>query len=104
MRISIVTPSFNQCGYLHRTAESILSQRGPFELEWIVVDGGSADGTVDLLALLASSDPRVQFTSGPDRGQSHAINVGMTRAKGDVVAWLNSDDLYAPGALATVAD
>jgi glycosyltransferase involved in cell wall biosynthesis len=104
MRISIVTPSFNLCGYLRRTAESILSQQGPFEIEWIVMDGGSTDGSVDLLRTLAAWDPRVCFTSEPDRGQSDAINKGLARATGDVAAWLNADDLYAPGALAAVTE
>ncbi len=103
-RISIVTPSFNLCDYLRRTADSVLSQSGPFDLEWLVIDGGSTDGTVELLRSLAASDPRVHFTSEADRGQSHAINKGLARATGDVVAWLNADDLYAPGALRSVAE
>lgn len=101
MKVSIVTPSFNGRRYLEATARSILSQSGPFELEWVVVDGGSTDGTVDFLGTL--DDPRVRWTSEADRGQSHAINKGMDAASGDVVAWLNTDDLYAPGALAAVA-
>jgi glycosyltransferase involved in cell wall biosynthesis len=101
VKISVVTPSFNQCGFLARTAESILSQRGDFELEWIVVDGGSTDGSVELLRGI--TDPRVLVTSEPDRGQSHAINKGLALARGDVIAWLNADDLYPPGALAEVA-
>jgi glycosyltransferase involved in cell wall biosynthesis len=102
VKISIVTPSYNQCPFLRRTMDSILSQTGPFDLEWVVVDGGSTDGTLDLLR--AASDPRLRWTSGPDSGQSHAINKGLDAISGDVVAWLNSDDLYAPGALAAVAD
>lgn len=102
MKLSIVTPSFNQRTFLERTARSILGQRGNFELEWIVIDGGSTDGSVELLRSMA--DPRLHLTSEPDRGQSHAINKGLARAGGDVVAWLNSDDLYADGALAAVAE
>jgi glycosyltransferase involved in cell wall biosynthesis len=107
VRISIVTPSFNQHGFLVRTAESVLSQRGKgeadFDVEWIVVDGGSTDGTVEFLRSL--SDPRVRWVSESDRGQSHAINKGMSLTHGaHVVAWLNSDDLYAPGALAAVSE
>lgn len=101
MKISIITPSFNQCGFLPRTAESILSQAGDFAFEWLVIDGGSADGSAAYLASIR--DPRVRFTSEPDRGQSHAINKGLAAAGGDVVAWLNADDEYAPGALAAVA-
>jgi glycosyltransferase involved in cell wall biosynthesis len=101
MKISIITPSFNQRAFLARTAHSILSQTGHFELEWIVVDAASTDGTIDLLRSL--NDPRLTFTSEPDRGQSHAINNGLAAAGGDVIAWLNADDLYVPGALSAVA-
>jgi glycosyltransferase involved in cell wall biosynthesis len=101
MRISIITPSFNQAGFLARTARSILSQSGAFDLQWIVIDGQSTDGTTDLLTSL--KDSRLEWISEPDRGQSHAINKGLALAKGDVVAWLNSDDLYKPNALAAVA-
>jgi glycosyltransferase involved in cell wall biosynthesis len=101
VKISIVTPSFNGAPYLREAGASILSQAGPFELEWIVVDGGSTDGTLDLLR--SYDNPRVRWVSEPDRGQSHAINKGFATATGDVVAWLNADDLYTPGALAAVA-
>jgi glycosyltransferase involved in cell wall biosynthesis len=101
MRISIITPSFNQAAFLTRTARSILSQSGAFDLQWIVIDGESTDGTKDLLSSL--HDARLTWVSEPDRGQSHAINKGLAMADGDVVAWLNSDDLYKPGALGAVA-
>jgi glycosyltransferase involved in cell wall biosynthesis len=101
MKLSIVTPSFNGLRFLDRTARSILSQSGDFELEWIVVDGGSTDGTLDFLRNL--NDPRLHWVSEGDRGQSHAINKGLTMAGGDVVAWLNTDDVYTPGALDAVA-
>jgi len=101
MKISIVTPSYNGRRFLDATAGSILSQSGDFELEWVVVDGGSTDGTIEFLREL--KDARVRWTSEPDRGQSHAINKGMDAATGDVVAWLNTDDVYAPEALAEVA-
>ena len=101
MKLSIITPSLNQRLFLARTAESILSQTGDFDLEWIVIDGASTDGTLELLQSLR--DPRLTFTSEPDRGQSHAINKGLSAADGDVVAWLNADDRYAPGALAAVS-
>jgi glycosyltransferase involved in cell wall biosynthesis len=101
MLFSIVTPSFNQAGFLVRTADSILKQAGDFQLQWIVVDGGSTDGTINLLRSL--DDPRVTWISEPDRGQAHAVNKGLARADGDIIGWLNSDDLYAAEALATVA-
>ena len=81
---------------------SLLTQAGDFDLEWIIVDDGSKDGTLDLLQSIA--DPRVRWTSGPDAGQSQAINKGLDSINGDVVTWLNSDDLYVPGTLAAVAD
>jgi glycosyltransferase involved in cell wall biosynthesis len=103
VKLSIVTPSFNGRRFLEETGRSILSQAGDFELEWVVVDGESTDGTVDLLRRFAD-DPRVRWTSESDRGQSHGINKGLAAASGDVVAWLNTDDLYTPGALAAVAN
>lgn len=104
MKITVVTPTFNRRAFLERTGRSILSQAGDFELEWLVIDGGSTDGTPDWLAATASGDPRVRFVSESDRGQSHAINKGFAAATGDVVSWLNADDEYPPAALAAVAD
>jgi len=103
VKISIVTPTFNSRRFLAQTGDNILSQQGPFELEWLVVDGGSNDGTVELLRSL-NGEPRVRWLSEKDRGQSHAINKGLAMARGDVVAWLGADDLYRHGALAAVAD
>ena len=103
VKITIVTPSFNGRRFLEETSRSILSQQGDFDLEWIVIDGGSTDGTPDFLRTF-DHDPRVRWLSEGDRGQSHAINKGLAMAGGDVVAWLNTDDLYAPGALAAVAE
>ena len=100
MRFSIVTPSFNQARYLGETGRSVLSQTG-VDLEWLVIDGGSTDGTLDYLQSL--TDPRIRWISEKDQGQSHAINKGLAMATGDVVAWLNSDDVYADHALSRVA-
>lgn len=100
MRISIVTPSFNQAHFIERTIESVVSQRGDFELEYRVVDGGSTDGTIDILERY----PQVQWSSERDNGQVDAINKGLRAATGDVVGWLNSDDVLLPGALQRVAD
>lgn len=102
MKITIVIPSFNQRGFIGATLDSVLSQQGDFDLAVDVVDGGSTDGTVDLLRDV--TDPRVNWTSEPDNGQSDAINKGLRRATGDVVSWLNSDDVYTPGTLAAVAE
>jgi glycosyltransferase involved in cell wall biosynthesis len=100
MRISIVTPSFDQAPFIERTIESVLGQQGDFELQYVVVDGGSTDGTVDILERYGS---RFEWSSEPDKGQVDAINKGLRRLDGDVVGWLNSDDVLLPGALARVA-
>jgi glycosyltransferase involved in cell wall biosynthesis len=97
-RMTIVTPSYNQGEFIEQTIESVLSQGYP-DLEYMVMDGGSDDGTLDVLRRY---DGRLSWISEPDRGQSHAINKGLQRATGDVVAFLNSDDLYEPGALLQV--
>lgn len=104
MKLSIVTPSLNGFRYLASAGESVLSQAGGVEVEWVVIDGGSSDGTVEWLTEQVAADPRVRFVSEPDRGQAHAINKGLALATGDVVAWLNTDDLYTPGAFAAVAE
>jgi glycosyltransferase involved in cell wall biosynthesis len=101
LRISLVTPSFNQGEFIARTIDSVLSQRGDFELDYHVVDGGSTDSTLSILK--SYQDSRFSFVSEKDEGQSHAINKGLTAARGDIVAWLNSDDVLLPGALSAVA-
>lgn len=99
-KISIVTPSFNQGAYIEETLLSVLHQNYP-NAEHIVVDGGSSDGT---LAILERYRDRLAYVvSEPDNGQSHAINKGMARTTGEILTWLNSDDMLAPGALAAVA-
>ncbi len=100
MRITVVTPSFNQGAFIERTIESVASQRGPFEIEHLVIDGGSTDAT---LSILRRNEGRLRWVSEPDRGQCDAINKGFRMATGDVLAWLNSDDTYEPGALAEVS-
>jgi glycosyltransferase involved in cell wall biosynthesis len=100
LRISLVTPSFNQVQFVGRTIDSVLAQSGDFDLDYFVIDGGSTDGTLDLLR---HYEGRLGWVSEKDRGQSDAINKGLRRAQGDVVGWLNSDDLLLPGALARVA-
>jgi hypothetical protein len=99
-KITIVTPSFGQGLYIEETIRSVLLQNYP-ALEYIVMDGGSTDGT---LAILKRYAPWLaQWESAPDRGQSHALNKGYVRATGEIYGWINSDDYYLPGALASVA-
>ncbi len=99
-RITIVTPSLNQGQFLEETIRSVLLQGYP-DLEYIVIDGGSLDGSV---GIIGKYETRLAYwVSERDRGQSHAVNKGFTRATGRIHAYLNSDDLYEPGALRTVA-
>ena len=100
LRISLVTPSFNQGEFIERTIESVLSQRGDFELDYSIVDGGSTDTT---LAVLRRYEGRLSYVSEKDDGQVDAINKGLSKTTGDIVGWLNSDDVLQPGALAAVA-
>ncbi len=100
MKISIVTPSFNQAAYLEATLLSLLAQDYP-QLELIVIDGGSTDGSVEIIQRYASS--LSHWESARDRGQSHALNKGFAHVHGDVWGWLNSDDVLEPGVLHRVA-
>ena len=99
-RISIITPSFNQGNFIEETILSVLSQDYP-DLEYLVMDGGSSDGT---LSVLENYSGKVTWISEADKGQTHAINKGLRRATGSIVGYLNADDLLLPGTLKTVAD
>jgi glycosyltransferase involved in cell wall biosynthesis len=99
-KITLVTPSLNQGAFVERTIRSVLDQEGDFDLEYLVFDGGSTDGTLDVLR---KYEARLRLVVEPDTGQSNAVNKGLRAATGDVVGWLNSDDLLYPGALARVA-
>ena len=100
-KISIVVPSFNQGRFIEATLKSIIDQHYP-DLELIVVDGGSKDETVAVINQYASHI--AWWVSEPDSGQTAAINKGFARSSGEIMAWINSDDLAAPGALFRIAD
>jgi len=98
--VSIVTPSYNQRAFLKRTIDSVLNQDYP-NIEYIVMDGGSEDGSLDILKSYKDS---FEWVSEPDRGQTHAINKGFARARGTILGYLNSDDILYPGAVGTVVE
>ncbi|HXH61264.1 MAG TPA: glycosyltransferase family 2 protein [Fimbriimonadaceae bacterium] len=99
-KITVVTPSYNQGAYLKETLGSIVAQNYP-NVEIIVIDGGSTDDSKEVIE--SFSEHIAYWVSEPDKGQSHAINKGFAEATGDVLCWLNSDDVFLPGALNTVA-
>jgi glycosyltransferase involved in cell wall biosynthesis len=115
MNISIITPSFNHGAYIEETIKSVISQEGDFFLEYLVIDGGSTDQSLEILKyydnliqsgswLCKCRGILFQWVSEGDRGQSHALNKGLMKASGEVLGWINSDDLYFPGALQTVTE
>jgi glycosyltransferase involved in cell wall biosynthesis len=115
LEISVITPSYNQCEFLTETIESVIGQEGDFHLDYIIVDGGSTDDSVEIIKryaeLLETGEwktkcKRVRFRwfSEKDHGQADAIMKGFHLAEGEILAWLNSDDTYLGGTLARVVD
>lgn len=113
MKFSIVTPSYNSRRFISETIESVISQHGDFEIEYIIKDGGSDDGTLDIIRRyeqkIKSSElihncnkVMIKLLSGKDNGMYDAINKGFAVATGDIYAWINSDDIYLPGAFNAV--
>ncbi|MCX6000590.1 MAG: glycosyltransferase family 2 protein, partial [Chloroflexi bacterium] len=98
--VSIITPSFNQASFIEETIRSVLLQNYP-ALDYLVIDGGSNDGTVEILRRY---EPWLRWVSEPDQGQTDAINKGLRLAKGSVLAYLNSDDTYLAGTIHAVVE
>jgi len=102
MTFSIITVTYNSRKFLAETMQSVVSQEYS-DFEYIIIDGGSTDGTLDILKGFAAKDARIRWISEPDNGISDAFNKGLRLATGDVIGILNSDDTYAVGALGAVA-
>jgi len=96
--LTIITPSYNQGQFIEETIRSILDQNYP-NLEHLVMDGGSTDNTIEVL----KNFPHIVWVSEKDHGQTHAVNKGLQRARGEIVGWLNSDDTFLPGAFEAVS-
>jgi glycosyltransferase involved in cell wall biosynthesis len=100
MKVSIITPSYQQAVFIERTLKSVANQNYA-ELEHVVFDGGSTDGTVEILK---NFKPQVRWVSQKDKGQADAVNQGIANSDGDVIGWLNSDDIYYHGAISCIVD
>ena len=113
--ISITTPSLNQAEFIEETIVSVLSQQGDFFIDYIIMDGGSTDASVEIIKKydellrrrgwpIGCKSITYRWTSGKDKGQTDAVNKGFSQAKGEILGWLNSDDTYLPGAFQKAVD
>jgi glycosyltransferase involved in cell wall biosynthesis len=102
MRFSVITPNYNGATYLEQAINSVLAQSDDVELEYIVIDGGSSDGSLEIIGKYKENIAHCLVE--PDNGPAHAINKGLQLVTGDIVSWLNADDFYYPGALARVGN
>ena len=102
MKFSIVTPSFNQAKFIEAAMRSVLEQQGSPSVEYVVMDGGSTDGSAEIIQRYASR--LSHWESGKDAGQYDAVTRGFARTSGEIMAWLNSDDLFCPWAFSVVAE
>lgn len=100
-KITLITPSFNQVGFIEQTIRSVTDQNHT-HLEYIVIDGGSTDGTAEVIQKYENR--LAYWTSEPDKGMYDALQKGFGRSTGDIMGWINSDDMLHPGALAAVAE
>ena len=100
MKVSIITPSYNQGHFIERTLKSVANQTGG-DIEHIVMDGGSTDNTIEILKQFSSS---VKWVSEEDNGQADAVNKGIRMCDGEIIGWLNSDDMFYPGAIEKITD
>jgi glycosyltransferase involved in cell wall biosynthesis len=98
MRVSVVTPSYNQGQFIQRTLESVASQDGA-DIDHVIFDGGSTDDTVGVLKRFSDG---IKWISEKDKGQTDAVNKGIRATDGEIIGWLNSDDIYYPNAIARV--
>ncbi|MFZ2153304.1 MAG: glycosyltransferase family 2 protein [Microgenomates group bacterium] len=103
MKFTIITPSYNQAKFLQQTIDSVVSQAGDFEIEYFILDGGSTDGSVNIIRQYTST-PKIKiiWQSKPDGGQTAALNYGLSQATGDIIAYINSDDYYLPSTFSQV--